>query len=162
GEWLPEPVSFENGDTKLKKEKTATYTINVLFEYQNLKERAAIILKECFDYSHAEIDKLLEISAENSSQLLSRTNIQLKVRKYTNYIPHSGQSFESLGKYQKALAQADILELQNLLVNDIKLSADGGTKVQVVSGSEIGKAATATLLVYVQQHFLMGKTFTFH
>ncbi|WP_126974327.1 sigma-70 family RNA polymerase sigma factor [Gynurincola endophyticus] len=161
GEWLPEPVSFENADAKLIKEETATYTMLVLLEYLKPKERAAFILKEGFDYSHAEIAELLEISIENSRQLLSRANKQLKAGKYTNYTPHSGQSFETLARYQKALAQADIVELQNLLVNDIKLSADGGTKVQIVSGSEIGKTATATLLVYVQQHFLMGKEFTF-
>jgi len=161
GEWLPEPVSFDNTDTNLIKEETATYTILVLLEYLNPKERAAFILKEGFDYSHAEIAELLEISTENSRQLLSRANKRLKDCKYKNYTPHSGQSFETLGKYQKALAQADIMELQNLLVNDIKLSADGGAKVQVVSASEIGKTATATLLIYVQQHFLVGKTFTF-
>ncbi|WP_313533355.1 sigma-70 family RNA polymerase sigma factor [Sphingobacterium athyrii] len=161
GEWLPEPVSFENADTKLIKEETATYTMLVLLEYLTPKERAAFILKEGFDYSHAEIAELLEISAENSRQLLSRANKQLKDSKYINYSRHSAQSFETLSRYQKALAQADIVELQNLLVNDIKLSADGGTKVQVVSGSEIGKTATATLLVYVQQHFLIGKTCTF-
>jgi len=160
GEWLPEPVSFDNADAKLIREETASYTMLVLLEHLNPKERAAFILKEGFDYSHAEIAELLEISSENSRQLLSRANKQLKDNKYTNYSPHSAQSFETLGRYQKALAQADIVELQNLLVNDIKLSTDGGTKVQVVSGSEIGKTATATLLVYVQQHFLIGKTCT--
>jgi RNA polymerase sigma-70 factor (ECF subfamily) len=161
GEWLPEPVSFENADTKLIKEETANYTMLVLLEYLTPKERAAFILKEGFDYSHAEIAELLEISAENSRQLLSRANKQLKDSKYTNYSRHLAQAFETVGRYQKALVQADIVELQNLLVNDIKLSADGGTKVQVVSGSEIGKTATATLLIYVQQHFLIGKTCTF-
>lgn len=161
GEWLPEPVSFDNADAKLIRDETASYTMLVLLEHLNPKERAAFILKEGFNYSHAEIAELLEISTENSRQLLSRANKQLKGSKYSSYSPHSGHSFETVGRYQKALAQADIVELQNLLVNDIKLSADGGTKVQVVSGSEIGKTATATLLVYVQQHFLMGKTFTF-
>lgn len=161
GEWLPEPVSFESADTKLLRDETASYTMLVLFEHLNAKERAAFILKEGFNYSHAEIAELLEISTENSRQLLSRANKQLKDSKYTNYNPHSGTSFETLSRYQKALAHADIGELEDLLVSDIKLSADGGTKVRVVSGSDIGKTATATLLVYVQQHFLMGKTFTF-
>src|SRR5699024_10529585 len=68
---------------------------------------------------------------------------------------------ETLGKYQTALAQGNIRELEHLLVSDIKLNTDGGTKVQVVKGTEMGITATATLLVYVQQQFLLDKEFTF-
>lgn len=161
GEWLPEPVSLENADSKLIKDETATYTMLVLLEYLTPKERAAFILKEGFSYSHSEIAKVLDISTDNSRQLLSRASKQLRYRKFSTYSPQSGVSLETLARYQRALTQADIRQLEDLLVNDIKLSADGGTKVQVVRGTEIGKAATATLLVYIQQHFLLGKTFTF-
>ncbi len=161
GQWLPEPVSFESADTELIKEETASYTMLVLFERLNPKERAAFILKEGFDYSHSEIAELLEISVENSRQLVSRANKQLKARKFKGHNPHAGISMETLGRYQRALAQANIGELEDLLVGDIKLHADGGTNVQVVKGTEIGKTATATLLVYVQQQFLQGSAFTF-
>src|SRR5690606_27606003 len=69
--------------------------------------------------------------------------------------------FETLNKYQKALSRANVKELEELLISDIQLMADGGTTVQVVKGSAIGKTATATLLVYVQQQFLLGKKITF-
>ncbi|PRD57144.1 sigma-70 family RNA polymerase sigma factor [Sphingobacterium gobiense] len=161
GEWLPEPVSFENADTRLIKDETASYTMLVLFEHLNPKERATFILKEGFNYSHAEIAELLEISTENSRQLLSRANKQLKGGKFLPQKQHSSIHTETLGKYQAALAQGNIRELEHLLVSDIKLNADGGTKVQVVKGTEMGKTATATLLVYVQQQFLLDKEFTF-
>lgn len=161
GEWLPEPVSFENADTKLIKDETATYTMLVLLEHLNPKERAAFILKEGFNYSHSEIAELLEISTENSRQLLSRANKQLKGGKYLPQKQHSSIHTETLGKYQSALAQGNIRELEHLLVSDIKLNADGGTKVQVIKGTEVGKTATATLLVYVQQQFLLDKKFSF-
>ncbi|WP_290792137.1 sigma-70 family RNA polymerase sigma factor [Flavihumibacter sp. UBA7668] len=160
GEWLPEPVSFENADTKLIRDETASYTLLVLFEHLTPKERAAFILKEGFNYSHAEIAELLDISTENSRQLLSRANKQLKSAKFLPDKPNS-RTTEILGKYQAALAQADIRELEHLLVSDIKLNADGGTKVQVVKGTEMGRTATATLLIYVQQQFLMDKEVTF-
>src|SRR5690606_25140548 len=86
----------------------------------------------------------------------------LKANKHSKYSPPSAQSLDTLDRYQKALAKADIAELENLLVNDIKLNADGGTKVQVVTGREVGKTATATLLIYVQQQVLGDKKFTFH
>lgn len=159
GEWLPEPVSFENADTKIIKDETVSYTMLVLLEHLNPKERAAFILKEGFDYSHSEIAELLEISTENSRQLLSRANKQLKGGKALLYNSHI--QFETLEKYQRALAQANIQEIEDLLVNDIKLNADGGTKVQVVKGKEVGKTATATLLIYVQQQFLFDKEISF-
>src|SRR5690606_14566026 len=43
GEWLPEPVSFENADTKLIRDETASYTMLVLFEHLSPKERAVFI-----------------------------------------------------------------------------------------------------------------------
>ena len=161
GEWLPEPVSFDNADTKLIKEETASYTMLVLLEYLTPKERAAFILKEGFNYSHSEISELLDISTENSRQLLSRANKQLKGGKFLTSGPQTNISFETLNKYQKALSRADIKELEELLVNDIRLMADGGTAVQVVKSSAIGKTAAAALLVYVQQQFLLGKKITF-
>lgn len=161
GEWLPEPVSFESADTKLMKDETASYTMLVLLEHLNPKERAAFILKEGFNYSHAEIAELLEISIENSRQLLSRANKQLKEDKLLPQNLPSNIPIETLGRYQRALAQANIQEMEDLLVSDIKLNADGGTKIQVIKGTEMGKTATAALLIYVQQQFLHGKAFTF-
>ena len=67
-----------------------------------------------------------------------------------------------LKKYQKALNESKIQDIESLLVNDIKLTADGGKKVKVVKATEVGKTATATLLAYVQQQFLSDKTFSFH
>lgn len=161
GEWLPEPVSFESADTELIKNETASYTMLVLFEHLNPKERAAFILKEGFNYSHSEIAELLEISTENSRQLFSRANKQLKGVKFLPQKPHSDIQTETLEKYQAALSQADIQELEHLLVSDIKLFADGGTKVQVVQGTAMGKTATVKLLIYVQQQFLFDKEFSF-
>ncbi len=161
GKWLPEPVSLENAETELIKEEVASYTMLVMFEYLNPKERAAFLLKEGFGYSHSEIAELLEITTENSRQLLSRANKHLKVRKFPASVPRSTVSHNTLLRYQKALVRADVKELEDLLVNDIQLMADGGTKIQVVKGTEIGKTATSALLVYVQQHFLQHTTFTF-
>lgn len=161
GKWLPEPVSLENAETELIKEEVASYTMLVMFEYLNPKERAAFLLKEGFGYSHSEIAELLEITTENSRQLLSRANKHLKVRKFPASVPQSTVSHDILVRYQKALVRADVKELEDLLVNDIQLMADGGTKIQVVKGTEIGKTATSALLVYVQQHFLQHTTFTF-
>lgn len=162
GEWLPEPISFDNTDTKLIKEQTAGYTMLVLLENLNPKERAIFILKEGFAYSHAEIAALLDISQDNSRQLLSRAIRSLKSVSYLPDNLHSSIQADILEKYQTALSKGNIRDLEDLLVSDVKLKVDGGTKVQIVKGTEMGKINTAALLTYVQQQFLYNSTFSFH
>ncbi len=162
GEWLPEPVSFDNAETKLIREQTAGYTMLVLLENLNAKERAVFILKEGFEYSHNEIAEVLDISPDNSRQLLSRAGKQIQ---NISFLPNSFNSSidsEILTTYQTALHEANIKKLEGLLIDDIKLTADGGKKVQVVKAVEVGKTATATLLAYIQHQFLTEKKYSFH
>lgn len=161
GEWLPEPISFDNADTKLIKEQTAGYTMLVMLEKLNPKERAVFILKVGFDYQHNEIAELLDITQDNSRQLLSRANKTLNKTKFQKIVQTNIQA-DTLKKYQTALYEANISELEKILVDDVKLVADGGTKVKVVKAIEMGVSNTATLLSYVQQQFLSDKKYSFH
>src|SRR5690606_14213589 len=137
GEWLPEPVSFVNAETKLIKEQTAGYTMLVLLENLNPKERAVFILKEGFSYSHSEIAELLEISQDNSRQLLSRASKQLK---NISYMPDNFSSTinsDVLKKYQKALNELISILSENLSPGNYSLNRsflklnDNGTQVKV-------------------------------
>lgn len=161
GEWLPEPLSFDHTDHKLIKEQTSRYTLLVLLEKLNAKERAVYILKEAFEYSHQEIAETLDISVENSRKLLSRAGKQLQ---HIKYAPDTSYSTDTqiLHQYQEALSEGDITRIEELLMDDIRLSADGGKRIRVIKAVETGKSATASLLAYVQQQFLTGKRFTFH
>lgn len=162
GEWLPEPLSFDNAENRLIQEQTARYTLLVLLEKLTVKERAVYILKEAFDYSHQEIAQLIDISVENSRKLLSRATKHLQNIEYKPDHINSSISHETLSQYQKALSEGSIPMLEELLLNDIRLSADGGQRVRVIKAVEVGKSATAALLAYVQQQFLNHKPFTFH
>ncbi|MGG5207311.1 sigma-70 family RNA polymerase sigma factor [Chryseobacterium sp. MIQD13] len=160
GEWLPEPLSFDNAENKLIREQTARYTLLVLLEKLNARERAVYILKEAFDYSHQEIAETLDISIDNSRQLLSRAGKQLQ---HIKYAPDTADSTDTdiLHQYHQALSEGDIPGIEKLLIDDIRLSSDGGKRVRVIKAVETGKKATASLLAYVQQQFLTGKPFTF-
>ncbi|BAP31169.1 sigma-70 family RNA polymerase sigma factor [Chryseobacterium sp. StRB126] len=162
GEWLPEPLSFENAENKLIKEQTARYTLLVLLEKLNPRERAVYILKEAFDYSHQEIAETLDISVENSRKLLSRAGKQLQDIKYKPDSFNSSVHTDILQQYQRALSEGDVPNIEKLLIDEIRLSADGGKRVRVIKAMEVGKSATAQLLAYVQQQFLGKKPHTFH
>jgi len=161
GQWLPEPISFDQADTNLIREQTAGYTMLVLFENLNPKERAVFILKKGFDYSHEEIAELLNISHDNSRQLFSRANKALKAKNFIEPRQAKVQS-EVLKKYQEVLGQANVSELEALLVADIKLTADGGKNIQVIKAVEIGIANTIRLLTFIQQQYLHDKRYSFH
>jgi len=162
GEWLPEPLSFENAENKLIKEQTARYTLLVLLEKLNARERAVYILKEAFDYSHQEIAETLDISVENSRKLLSRAGQQLQDIKYEPDSVNISVHADILQQYQLALSEGDIPNIEKLLTDAIKLSADGGKRIRVIKAVEVGKSATAQLLAYVQQQFLGKKPHSFH
>ncbi|WP_347217896.1 sigma-70 family RNA polymerase sigma factor [Chryseobacterium sp.] len=162
GEWLPEPLSFENVENKLIKEQTTRYTLLVLLEKLNARERAVYILKEAFDYSHQEIADVLDISVENSRKLLSRAGKQLQNIKYTPDDISIRSEADILQKYQLALTEGNVPDIEKLLIDEIRLSADGGKRVRVIKAVEVGKSATAQLLAYVQQQFLGKKPHTFH
>ena len=49
--WLPEPIDTLSADTPLYNEEILSYSILVLLEKLNPKERAVFILKEAFNYS---------------------------------------------------------------------------------------------------------------
>ncbi|MGG7438538.1 sigma factor-like helix-turn-helix DNA-binding protein, partial [Chryseobacterium arthrosphaerae] len=162
GEWLPEPISFDNAENKLIKEQTTRYTLLVLLEKLNARERAVYILKEAFDYSHQEIAEILDISAENSRKLLSRAGKQLQNIQYRPDHINTSADPNILQQYQQALSDGNIPKIEKLLLDDIKLSADGGKRIRVIKAVEVGKSAAAQLLAYVQQQFLGNKPFSFH
>lgn len=162
GEWLPEPLSFDNAENKLIREQTARYTLLVLLEKLNARERAVYILKQAFDYSHQEISEVLDISVENSRKLLSRAGKQLQNIPYSPDHVNISADTHILQQYQQALSDGNIPKIEELLIDDIRLSADGGKRIRVIKAVEVGKLATAQLLAYVQQQFLGSKPFSFH
>lgn len=155
GVWLPEPVATELAENKLIRENAARYSLLVVMEKLNAKERAVFILKAAFDYSHEEIAEILGVSTENSRQLFSRAKKVL-----------GGESFNvkqkqipDLNKYIDAIVGSDIKTLKGLLKEDIKLYADGGNKVKVVHDFVIGKEAGINLMLFVYNSFLKNLKF---
>jgi RNA polymerase sigma-70 factor (ECF subfamily) len=77
GVWLPEPVATETGETNLVREQVAHYTLLVLMENLNAKERAVYVLREAFNYSHEDTAEALDITPDNVRQLYSRAKKSL-------------------------------------------------------------------------------------
>ena len=65
-EWLPEPIATEASDKATDLNDIAAYSLLILLEKLNPKERAVFILKEGFGYSHEDIAEVLSATVENS------------------------------------------------------------------------------------------------
>lgn len=150
GEWLPEPIATEHADTALNRKEVLSYSLMVLLEKLNAKQRAVFILKEAFAYDHAEIAAVLEITEEHSRKLLSRAKDQLKTadavvktKSHTNYVD----------KYLSVIQRANMQELEKMLHDEVTVVSDGGGKAAAFRKPVHGRRSVAKLLTGVFKKF---------
>lgn len=124
--WLPEPVATEEADTNINLSEIVSYSLLVLLEQLNPKERAVFILKEAFGYSHEEIAEVLSDTVENSRKLLSRAKSKLDTVQTIKATSNASAHEEFLNKYVLAIRDRDTQALETMLADDITYYADGG------------------------------------
>lgn len=154
GEWLPTPVFTEEGIySKADRGQILNYSLLVLLEKLNPRERAVFILKESFDFSHKEIADILEIATENSRQLLKRAKQKLG--------SPAGSSFEVKDKnaapvkqLTEAILQADVEKVKFLLSADIQSISDGGPNVSAAKNIITGKDHVSKFLKAIFNKYL--------
>ncbi|GHC60795.1 sigma-70 family RNA polymerase sigma factor [Ulvibacter litoralis] len=145
--WLPEPISTEKADTNINREEIISYSMLVLLEKLNPKERAVFILKEAFDYSHEEIATAMSFSIENSRKILSRAKKALeKMKKDFEPSPMASPTF--LKEYITSIKTGNVSALEKLLSDDIMVKTDGGN-VSIVSELMVGIKEVIKLMIYV-------------
>jgi len=145
--WLPEPIAPESSDANINREEIISYSMLVMLEKLNPKERAVFILKEAFDYSHEEIAKALTFTIENSRKILSRakktlanTNLAIK--------PSAAPDPLFLQKYISLIKAGNVQELEKTLSHDMIVKTDGGN-VSIVNELTIGLRDSMELMLYV-------------
>lgn len=146
--WLPEPIATEQADGNINRNEIISYSMLVLLEYLNPKERAVFILKEAFDYSHEEIADTLSLSVENSRKLLSRAKNELK-NTDENFKASSTGTSAFLQDYINSIKNGDVKALEQILSNEIAVKTDGGGNIKIVSELVVGLKPVADLMLYV-------------
>lgn len=150
GQWLPEPVATEMADTAILRKEVLSYSLMVLLEKLDAKQRAVFILKEAFDYDHSEIAGVLGITEENSRKILSRAKNQLKAD-----APAEEKSIPVgyLDKYLHVIRNGDTGQLEKLLTDDITVISDGGGKVAAFMNPVVGRRSVVALLQGIYKKF---------
>lgn len=142
--WLPDPIATESADKKINSQEIISYSMLVLLEYLNPKERAVFILKQAFDYSHQEIAEIFSITIEHSKQLLSRAKKALK-EQGSDFKPGNAPSHDFLSKYVDVIRNGDIKILEEMLSEHIIARVGGGKKG--IIESTFGINAVALLMI---------------
>lgn len=147
GQWLPEPLTI---DTEMDRRHILSYSLLVLLEQLNPKERAIFILKESFDFSHQEIAEQLDITPESSRQLLKRS----KERLNPNIAPQARDHDEKIKRFVDLIINGNTKALEQMLAADIKVISDGGKEAPAAKNIIEGIERTQKLLLGIFKKFL--------
>ena len=152
GNWLPEPVATETADAEVNQKDILSYSLMVLLEKLDAKQRAVFILKEAFSYEHEEIAEVLDISTENSRKILSRAKAALQNERFNEGVKTQG---DYLNKYMNVIRSRDIKKLEQLLTNDVMVVSDGGGKVSAALNPLVGIESASLFLagIYNKWYF---------
>jgi RNA polymerase sigma-70 factor (ECF subfamily) len=150
GPWLPEPVltsEAERPDVRLQRSESVTLAFLVLLEKLSPEERAAFLLKDVFEYDHAEIADMLGTTPENSRQLLHRAKSRLAGARPR--LTGTAQSRRAAAeRFAHAFVAGNGAEMSALLAEDVGLWSDGGGKASAARRPLVGRDQVL--------HFLVG------
>lgn len=153
GQWLPEPVAAEEADAAIKSKELLSYSLMVLLEKLNTKQRAVFILKEAFDYPHEEIAEVLNMTVDNARKTFSRAKEQLaKSKKIDKEITNKAPA-DYIKKYMDVIRTGDVKKLEQLLHDDVVVISDGGGKVAAFMNPITGKPDVSALLLGLYKKF---------
>lgn len=150
GQWLPEPVATELADSALERKDILNYSLMVLLEKLNARQRAVFILKEAFEYEHHEIAGLLGITEENSRKILSRAKKDLAGDGVIHQ-PEAPAGY--LDQYMEIIQSRDMKRLEELLTEEIILQSDGGGKASAALHPLVGKQRVASFVAGLYNKF---------
>jgi len=158
GHWLPTPVLTEEIIYKrADQEEIINYSLLVLLEKLNAKERAVFILKETYEYSHEEIASILEIKTEHSRQLLKRSKEKLD-RKQDLRSDYDLDQKKMLEQLTEAILNNNLEKVKNVLAEDVKTISDGGEKVSAARKMLIGPNRVTRFLQAIYGKYLPDST----
>lgn len=158
GPWLPEPIYTNDPAQAIDCEKTLTYSMLVLLEQLNAKERGVFILRESFNYNYNEIAEVLELSADNCRQLYKRSKSKVGP---ISVEQHKWQDeMEQVDRLVKALMNADTKTVEQMLSSDVSFTSDSGGKVSaarnIVYGVEsVSKFLKAIFTKYIRTDYVI-------
>jgi hypothetical protein len=131
----------------LQRAESVTLAFLVLLEKLSPEERAVFLLKDVFEYEHAEVAEMLGTTVENSRQLLHRAKTRLADGRPR--LTGSAESRRAVAeRFARAFSSGDASQLSELLAADVGMWSDGGGKASAARRPMLGRDQVL--------HFLLG------
>ena len=131
---LPKPITLdESGIGRVETVDRISMAFLDVLQRLRPAERAALLLHDVFDFSHAEIADLLGKSEAACRQLLARAKAHASSER-TVLTASREEHRRLLRAFLKAASAGDIGELTRLLADDAVMIADGGARGVRIKG----------------------------
>ena len=153
GPWLPEPLApeAESPDAALERSESLTLSFLVVLERLSPEERAAFLLHEVFDYSHAESAAILQIAEDACRQRVHRAKARLREGRPRFQMDEVAQR-RMLARFADAMTAPSLDVLRALFAEDAVLVSDGGGIARAVLHPLHGAERLARLYLQVARH----------
>jgi RNA polymerase sigma-70 factor (ECF subfamily) len=150
GPWLPEPLvpDAEYPEAELERGETINLSFLLLLERLSPEERAAFLLHEVFDYSHAEAASILGIAEDACRQRVHRARTRLREGRPRFSVDAQAQR-RMLERFVAAMAQPSLESLRALFAEDAIQISDGGGVVRASLRPLYGAERLARLYLQV-------------
>jgi RNA polymerase sigma-70 factor (ECF subfamily) len=154
GPWLPEPLvpDAEHPDAAFERSESLTLSFLLLLERLSPEERAAFLLHEVFDYSHAEAAAILGIGEDASRQRVHRAKERLRDARPRFGVDDAVQQ-RLLQRFVAAMAEPTLDTLRSLFAEDAVHISDGGGLARATLRPLHGAERLARLYLQLARNF---------
>ncbi|GAA5179263.1 RNA polymerase sigma-70 factor [Rugosimonospora acidiphila] len=144
GPWLPEPI-LTSGDTAetVTEAESVSMAMLVVLETLSPLERAVFVLREVFDFSHAEIAEAVERSETAVRQAAHRAREHVQARR-PRFTADRSRQRDATERFLAAATGGDVNALMELLSPGVTLWTDGGGKVRQAIRPIVGAQTVAS------------------
>ncbi|MBE1162629.1 RNA polymerase sigma factor SigJ [Dyella acidiphila] len=153
GPWLPEPLiaSEEHPEAMAEHAETLSMSFLLMLERLSAEERAAFLLHDVFDYSHAEAATILGISEDSARQRAHRAKQRLRDER-TRFTANAQTQRRLLERFAQALEQPTEANLRVLFAEDALHISDGGGLARAALRPLLGGERIARLYLQVSKN----------
>lgn len=134
GQWLPEPIVTRDSQDPagiVTVAESLSMAFLLLLERLNPTERAVFLLREVFEYDHAQIAAIVGQTEVNCRQIFRRARQHIRADR-PRFEADSTEKEVLLSRFLEATSTGNMEQLISLLRNDVVLYADGGGKAIAV------------------------------
>src|SRR5262249_2983572 len=149
GDWLPEPILTDGDDDPARHAEMAdslSMAMLVLLESLSPEQRAVVLLRDVFEYDHAQIAQIIGKSQDSVRQLATRARRHVEQRR-PRFQTTREQRDELAQRFFRAAEHGDLAGLEALLAHDVELTGDGGGKAPALAESLRGRSRVARTLI---------------